>query len=175
MAGFRVDVAEAAAAACRWRFDNAAADRAEAAQQGKLVTFGIVPTRPETGYGYVQARPGGESVVAVVAFVEKPDLETAQLYVEAGEHFWNSGIFLFSAKSYLHELSKFSPEIHKNMQKSIEKCIKNVGAPHEARLVHAPRSVPTGGSLQRRGTALGHQSAARVRSWIRASPQPPKW
>jgi len=106
-------------------FQAAVSRGLEAALQGKLVTFGIVPTRPETGYGYVQARPDGESVVPVVSFVEKPDLETAKQYVEAGEHFWNSGIFLFSAKSYLHELSKFSAEIHKNMQTSIEKSIKN--------------------------------------------------
>jgi len=65
------------------------------------------------------------AAVAVEAFVEKPDLETAKQYVAGGEHFWNSGMFLFSAKSYLHELSKFSPEIHESMFKSIEKRVIN--------------------------------------------------
>ena len=106
-------------------FQAAVGKGVEAAEASKLVTFGIVPTGPETGYGYIKAAPRGDAAVAVEAFVEKPDLETAKQYVAGGEHFWNSGMFLFSAKSYLHELSKFSPEIHESMLKSVEKRVIN--------------------------------------------------
>ncbi len=83
------------------------------AQQGKLVTFGIVPTAPETGYGYIRR---GASIAEtagyqVAQFVEKPDLTTATHYLESGEFYWNSGMFLFSAKRYLAELEKFRPDI----------------------------------------------------------------
>ncbi|MGV6492661.1 mannose-1-phosphate guanylyltransferase/mannose-6-phosphate isomerase [Stenotrophomonas rhizophila] len=79
-----------------------------AAREGKLVTFGIVPTGPETGYGYIKAVSGGD-VRAVDRFVEKPDADTAQQYVQSGEYFWNSGMFLFKASRYLAELEKFNP------------------------------------------------------------------
>ncbi|MFI8717284.1 mannose-1-phosphate guanylyltransferase/mannose-6-phosphate isomerase [Stenotrophomonas sp. NPDC077464] len=81
-----------------------------AAQDGKLVTFGIVPTGPETGYGYIKALPGG-AVRAVDRFVEKPDAETAQQYVQSGEYFWNSGMFLFRASRYLAELERLQPDM----------------------------------------------------------------
>jgi mannose-1-phosphate guanylyltransferase/mannose-6-phosphate isomerase len=92
-------------------FQKAVMIGAEAAAMGKLVTFGIVPTRPETGYGYVRAKTAGSAAVAVQSFVEKPDLATAEKYVRSGEYFWNSGIFLFSARTYLDELSEFAPDI----------------------------------------------------------------
>ena len=76
------------------------------AKAGNLVTFGITPTGPETGYGYIEA--DGENVKR---FVEKPDLETAKKYVESGRFFWNSGIFCFKASVFLDELSKYSPDI----------------------------------------------------------------
>jgi mannose-1-phosphate guanylyltransferase/mannose-6-phosphate isomerase len=79
-----------------------------AAQAGKLVTFGIVPTGPETGYGYIKAA-AGDVVRAVDRFVEKPDLATAEQYVQSGEYFWNSGMFLFKASRYLTELERFQP------------------------------------------------------------------
>lgn len=81
-----------------------------AAQEGKLVTFGIVPTKPETGYGYIKAMTGS-GVRAVERFVEKPDVATAQGYVGSGEYFWNSGMFLFKATRYLEELRKLQPAI----------------------------------------------------------------
>lgn len=81
-----------------------------AAEAGALVTFGIVPTGPETGYGYIKAA-AGEGVRRVEAFVEKPDLETAKAWVAGGEHVWNSGMFLFRASRYLHELERFAPRI----------------------------------------------------------------
>jgi len=83
---------------------------AEAAESGKLVTFGIVPTGPETGYGYIKAALGaGDHARAVDRFVEKPDLATATAYVGSGEYFWNSGMFLFKASRYLEELARFNP------------------------------------------------------------------
>jgi len=83
------------------------------AEQGKLVTFGIVAAAPETGYGYIRR---GESVgegagYRVAEFVEKPNLAKAQGYVQSGEYYWNSGMFLFKAKRFLEELNKFRPDI----------------------------------------------------------------
>ena len=91
-------------------FRNAVARAARAAEDGKLVTFGIVPTGPETGYGYIKAM-GHQDVRAVERFVEKPDLETATTYVASGEYFWNSGMFLFKASRYLQELETFQPAL----------------------------------------------------------------
>lgn len=102
-------------------FQQAVATGSEAAAGGKLVTFGIVPTRPETGYGYIKAKPNGDAAVAVDAFVEKPDAKTAAKYVDGREHFWNSGIFLFGAASYLEALKEYAPEIHEACRQSVEK------------------------------------------------------
>jgi len=102
-------------------FQAAVEAGANAANLGKLVTFGIVPTRAETGYGYVKARPGGSQAVPVDSFVEKPDSITAQQYVDGGQHFWNSGMFLFRASTYLDELKKFAPEMYAACRESIEK------------------------------------------------------
>src|SRR5690606_27969208 len=75
------------------------------ADSGALVTFGIVPTAPETGYGYIRAGDKlAEQVLALREFVEKPDLATAQRYLDSGDYLWNSGMFLFRADSYLAEL-----------------------------------------------------------------------
>lgn len=79
-----------------------------AAREGRLVTFGIVPTAPETGYGYIQAA-AGEGVRAVAQFVEKPDRQTAERYIASGAYFWNSGMFLFRASRYLQELQRWQP------------------------------------------------------------------
>ncbi|MDD1508708.1 mannose-1-phosphate guanylyltransferase/mannose-6-phosphate isomerase [Pseudomonas sp. CNPSo 3701] len=82
------------------------------AQAGKLVTFGIVPTHAETGYGYLQkGAAAGEGGFTVAQFVEKPDSETAERYLASGEHFWNSGMFMFRASRYLEELQRWQPEI----------------------------------------------------------------
>lgn len=80
------------------------------AQQGKLVTFGVVPTHPETGYGYLQrGEPLGVGGYQVARFVEKPDAPTAQAYLSSGQYFWNSGMFLFGAQRYLDELQRWQP------------------------------------------------------------------
>lgn len=82
------------------------------AKAGKLVTFGIVPTHPETGYGYIeQGAAVGEGGFAVSRFVEKPDLATARDYLAGGNYFWNSGMFMFRASRYLEELERFRPDI----------------------------------------------------------------
>ncbi|WP_115554617.1 mannose-1-phosphate guanylyltransferase/mannose-6-phosphate isomerase [Xanthomonas arboricola] len=100
-------------------FQAAVTAAAAAAEQGKLVTFGIKPTAPETGYGYIKAG-AGTGVTAVERFVEKPDLATAQSYLASGEYYWNSGMFLFRASRYLEELRKFHPAIADACQKAWE-------------------------------------------------------
>lgn len=87
---------------------------AEAAQQGDLVTFGIVPDQVETGYGYIRVaeKPNaGERAYPVAEFVEKPDYPTAEGYVRSGDYLWNSGMFVFTAKRYLEELERHAPAI----------------------------------------------------------------
>ncbi|MGI9202122.1 MAG: mannose-1-phosphate guanylyltransferase/mannose-6-phosphate isomerase [Woeseiaceae bacterium] len=100
-------------------FHSAVARGVEAAREGQLVTFGIVPNSPETGYGYIQAQPDGDKVVQVESFVEKPDLDTAREYLSGGRHFWNSGMFLFGAGVYLDALAEHAPEIDAACRKSI--------------------------------------------------------
>jgi len=89
---------------------------AESAQQGKLVTFGIVPTAPETGYGYIKSNQSydasaGLSTLSVEQFVEKPDVTTAEAYLESGDYFWNSGMFMFKASCYLEELEQYAGDM----------------------------------------------------------------
>lgn len=86
------------------------------AEQGFLVTFGIVPTEAETGYGYIKrSTEVVEAAYKVASFVEKPNLETAKSYLESGDYYWNSGMFAFTAGSFLKELEKFNPDM-------LEKC-----------------------------------------------------
>ncbi len=77
------------------------------ANDGRLVTFGVVPTMPATGYGYIKS--GNNN--AVLAFVEKPDAETANRYITSGEYLWNSGIFMMRASTWLDEVKRYSPSI----------------------------------------------------------------
>jgi len=81
-----------------------------------LITLGIKPDKPETGYGYIQAHQGDhikgfDKLLNVKAFTEKPDLKTAKLFIESDEYYWNAGIFIWSAKSILKAIRKFLPEI----------------------------------------------------------------
>ncbi|MEH6499678.1 MAG: mannose-1-phosphate guanylyltransferase/mannose-6-phosphate isomerase [Pseudoalteromonas distincta] len=93
------------------------------AESGKLVTFGIVPTKAETGYGYIeQGEILGNDGFSVARFVEKPDQTTAEQYLASGKFFWNSGMFLFHAQRYLDELKTFQPEI-------LDACIKAMQSP----------------------------------------------
>ncbi|HEU4486900.1 MAG TPA: mannose-1-phosphate guanylyltransferase/mannose-6-phosphate isomerase [Povalibacter sp.] len=84
----------------------------EAAQQGKLVTFGVVPDKPETGYGYIKRAAGDGPAYPIAQFVEKPDLATATKYVQSKEYFWNSGMFMFRATAFLDELRALAPDIY---------------------------------------------------------------
>src|SRR6266852_612118 len=95
-------------------FRTATGRAAAAARAGRLVSLGIRPERPETGYGYIAAGAPIDSVegaFAVSRFVEKPDVATAECYVASGEYFWNSGIFLFPAALYLAEIERLRPEM----------------------------------------------------------------
>ncbi len=91
------------------------------ATAGKLVTFGIVPQAPETGYGYIrQGRAVSDSAFEVAAFVEKPDLTTAETYLASKEYYWNSGMFLFRASRYLDELAAHRPDILNACQQAMQ-------------------------------------------------------
>lgn len=90
------------------------------AQQGKLVTFGVVPRSPHTGYGYIKAESIHQAS-PVLEFVEKPDLETANRYLQSGCYFWNSGMFMFRAGSFLTELQEHRPEIISACKAAMEK------------------------------------------------------
>jgi len=95
-------------------FHEAIAEAEKAALGGALVTFGIVPTKAHTGYGYIKASGSscsGCAALDVDRFVEKPDQDTATAYVDSGDYFWNSGMFMFKASVFLSELGQFSPEI----------------------------------------------------------------
>jgi mannose-1-phosphate guanylyltransferase/mannose-6-phosphate isomerase len=95
-------------------FHAAIATALSLAAEGSLVTFGIAPSSPVTGYGYIQRGdpvPSHEGAFRVVRFVEKPNLETAQQYVSSGGFFWNSGMFAFRAGRFLEELQRFRPDI----------------------------------------------------------------
>lgn len=96
-------------------FEHAVKQAAVAAEAGQLVTFGIMPNNPETGYGYIQsgaALAGAEGCFKVSRFVEKPDVKTAEEYLKSGDFYWNSGMFLFKPSVYLAELAKFRSQIH---------------------------------------------------------------
>ncbi len=94
------------------RFVDEVAAATSLAAEGHLVTFGITPTMPETGYGYIRAGdPIDDHAFAIAEFKEKPDLATATAYVESGEYSWNSGMFLLRAGTYLEELGEHQPDI----------------------------------------------------------------
>ena len=90
------------------------------ADSGKLVTFGIEPNEPHIGYGYIKRGEKKEEGFNVDYFVEKPSLELAQDYVNAGDYYWNSGIFLFKASKYLKELKSFRPDIYEVCEFSMD-------------------------------------------------------
>lgn len=106
------------------KFHQAINIAALSAQQGKLVTFGIVPTHAETGYGYIKKgskldNDEADETFQVAQFVEKPNKEIAEGYLVSGEYLWNSGMFLFKASRYLEELAKFKPDILASCQEAM--------------------------------------------------------
>ena len=90
-------------------FQSAVVKAMPAARAGQLVTFGVVPTHAETGYGYIRKGKGPGPVVPVAEFVEKPDAARSAQFLASGEYLWNSGMFLFSARRYLDELAQHAP------------------------------------------------------------------
>ena len=96
---------------------------ASASSQGKLVTFGLVPSRPETGYGYIKR---GEALAADVfvleQFVEKPDQPTAEGYIASGDYVWNSGMFMFTAAQFLASFAEFQPEMAQVCERAMEQA-----------------------------------------------------
>ncbi len=117
-------------------FHNALLTAAAYAVDERLVTFGIVPDRPETGYGYIRkgepARPVGGSdpsatdpVFVIDQFVEKPDLETAEAYVASGDYCWNSGMFMFKAQRIYDELVRFAPKIAKACRSAVDLGVRD--------------------------------------------------
>ncbi len=97
------------------------------AEAGKLVTFGILPDTPETGFGYIKAYStgGDEAVYAVDQFVEKPDAETATSYLADGHYYWNSGMFMFKAMTYLEALQNHSADIYQASQAAFKAAIRD--------------------------------------------------
>lgn len=91
------------------------------AQQGRLMTFGVVPSSPETGYGYIKCGAALDTdLYNLERFVEKPDAATAQAYVDGGTHLWNSGMFLLSAAAYLEQLGEHAPRILECCRQAME-------------------------------------------------------
>ena len=110
-------------------FGDAVARAARAAVAGHLVTFGIRPTEPNTGYGYIEraeALGGQKEVHRIRQFVEKPDLEKARGYLASGRFLWNSGMFVFLARRYLEELRRLQPEIWQAAQAALGAAVRDL-------------------------------------------------
>ena len=104
-------------------FQEAVKLAAKSAQDGNLVTFGIVPTFAATGYGYIKCGTESGSVFNLEKFVEKPCLEKAQEYLASGEYSWNSGMFVFKAATFLEELKQHNPQMAELSVESFEKAV----------------------------------------------------
>jgi len=96
------------------------------AQYGKLVTFGIVPTDANTGYGYIQKGKSIEEVFEVKEFTEKPNQETAESYLEQGNYLWNSGMFMFQANTLIDELTNYSPDIVASVKNAVKNAAQDL-------------------------------------------------
>ena len=99
------------------------------AQKGSLVTFGVIPNSPETGYGYIESHQEltkNKTSSKIKKFIEKPNLEVAKEFIKNKHYLWNSGIFLFKASAILEELKKYDPQIIKTCNESIEKGITDL-------------------------------------------------
>ncbi len=101
-------------------FHDAMSHVEQLAEQGKLVTFGIVPQQPHTGYGYIKSGERLQHGFKVAEFVEKPALTTAKEYVDSGNYYWNSGMFMFKASRYLEELGRYAPDILNVCKRAID-------------------------------------------------------
>ncbi len=108
-------------------FREAIGHAVELVAEGKLVTFGIVPTSAATGYGYIKRAAAIKSGYEVSRFVEKPEQSVAEEYLASQEYYWNSGMFMFKAESFLAELAKYKPEILSNCQQAVEDMKSDFG------------------------------------------------
>ena len=98
------------------------------AQSGKLATFGIVPTHANTGYGYIKlSKENSNGAHKVEEFVEKPDLKTAEFYLEQRDYLWNSGMFMFQARSFIDELTTHSPNIVSSVNNAVNNAVQDLG------------------------------------------------
>lgn len=113
----------------------------QGAEEGYLVTFGIPPNRPETGYGYLKVDPSSrkksEGLLKVEGFFEKPDLETAKKYLSEGNYFWNSGMFVFKTSKILSEIETYLPSLSQTL-KEIGSLLSNSEQSHQP---HFPQSM----------------------------------
>lgn len=112
------------------QFHEAVARGVGAARDGKLVTFGIKPSRPDTGYGYIQTgRPveDTDGVFVVDRFVEKPDLPTAERFMTSGAFLWNSGIFLIAVRYFLEDLGRLSPAMLAACEWAVQNGVEDLG------------------------------------------------
>lgn len=119
-------------------FRHAVTMAAEAARTGALVTFGITPSAPETGYGYVKGGMPLDDVAgafAVDRFVEKPDRATAEKYLASGDYYWNSGMFLFSASAFLAEMQRLEPAMLDFCRRALE------GAERDTDFIRLPKAI----------------------------------
>lgn len=107
-------------------FHEAVAIAERHALNNKLVTFGIVPTSPEIGYGYIKRGLNIENAYEIDSFVEKPNLTTAENYVNGGEYYWNSGMFMYKASRYLEALKQHQPEIYVACEKAIDVEVRDM-------------------------------------------------
>lgn len=114
---------------------------AMSAQDGSIVTFGVIPSRPEHGYGYIRKGEAKQDDCFIVqSFVEKPDQETARQMIATGDYFWNSGIFLMSASVYLEELKNYAPKIYSVCEQAWRNKTldKKFLRPHEETFLRSP-------------------------------------
>src|SRR5690606_15456953 len=111
-------------------FHQAIGHAVHGAEKGRLVTFGVQPLIPETGYGYIKTAaaddPSLPECLTVAEFMEKPDLATAQTYLAAGCYYWNSGMFVFSAEVFLRELEQYSAEVIATAQDAQQRAVQDL-------------------------------------------------
>jgi len=98
----------------------------QCAVEGNIVTFGVLPSKPNTGYGYIKTTSGKNKCLNVQSFKEKPSLKVAEKYIKSGNYFWNSGMFLMKAKVFLDELRKYEPNIYKVCQTAYHQKIQDI-------------------------------------------------
>ena len=104
-------------------FHDAVSKALDLAREGALVTFGVVPSKPETGYGYIKRGKTKRGAYEVDEFIEKPGIIDAIKFLDSGMYYWNSGMFVFKARAYLDELEAYSPEIDERMKQASASAI----------------------------------------------------